>query len=153
MKIQRSHIQEQQMGTFPNGAIRCYGWTDLMAHCCQGGESYSLHSSSYSLFHDFGYLFLPWSSPGCIISWFIWLICQKSIWFGFGFCWVTEVNWSRQVRQWPDVAQGKKVHHSAGSDARGMQIEGRMTGKEKKRVRGTLDISETVERSNSVVTQ
>lgn len=45
------------------------------------------------------------------------------------------------------------MHHSAGTEGRGMQIEGRMTGKEKKRVRGTLLICETVGRSNSVVTQ
>lgn len=152
MKIQRAHIQEQQMGTFHNGVIRCCRWTDLMAHCCQGEESYSLCSSSCSLCYDFGYMFLPWSSSSCIMSQFLWLTCQKFIWFDFGFL---LSYWGELIQAGQTAARcstRKSVHHSAGSEARGMQIEGRMTGKEEKRMRGTLDISETVGRSNIAVT-
>lgn len=56
-----------------------------------------------------------------------------------------------QVRQQPDVAQGKDVHHSAGSEARGMHTEGRMTGKEKSE-RDSFDASKIVERNTSMVT-
>lgn len=60
----------------------------------------------------------------------------------------------RQVRLCLDAAQRKDVHHSAGREAVGMQMEGRMAGKGRKGVgRTLLIISEAVGRCDSVVTQ
>lgn len=74
MKIKRECIQEQWNSIFIaiDGIGAFLPWWEMLL------LPLMLFLLSCSLFYNFGYMFLTWSSSGCIVRESNWLICQKS---------------------------------------------------------------------------
>lgn len=102
--------------------------------------------SMLSLFYDFGYMFLIWSSSDCIMSQCIWVNCQRIIWFSFGFAelprWIypgrSESVWMQpKEKMWITQLEGRLWECRWKGDGNGWE------GKEGSG-RDSFDISEAV---------
>ena len=125
------------MGIFPNGPIWCYGWTDLMVCCCQGGESHSLHFPSC-------YLFVIWLPVLALV--FIWLH-KEPIHFThlselyLVWLWVLLSYWSELIWAGQMVARGNTRKRCASFSWKwgwGNADWGKDDQEGKERVRGTI---------------